>query len=196
MLGAPLLAECSSLTGKAYRVCAASMPSDEDLERAREQAKKEQDEHAQVVAKLKAAGIELPPGATKLPTPQEAASALVQQMQAAGRTPSTDEMTKAYNNARAAEIKAVQLRLSGVVDPSELDSILAEQRAEQDAEQRTKQCPNGIQVGMSEARVYACMGYPDHTNSDVSTDQLVYPGGTYVYIDRSTGRVENIQVTH
>ncbi|MGB8030336.1 MAG: hypothetical protein WCF30_11805 [Terracidiphilus sp.] len=152
--------------------------------------------NASSAAALKAAGIELPPNAARLPTPQEATLALVLQMQAVGKVPSTDEMTKAYNDARAAEVKAMQVKLGAMVDPSELASIVAEQQAEQEAEQRAKQCPNGIQVGMSEDQVHACMGFPDHTNSDLSTDQLVYPDGTYVYVNRGTGRVENIQVTH
>lgn len=64
------------------------------------------------------------------------------------------------------------------------------------AEQRDKECPHGIRRGMSRDQVYACLGVPDHTNSDLSTDQLVYPDGTYVYINRATGRVEDVQWTH
>jgi hypothetical protein len=172
------------------------MPPDEDLKQAREQTKKDQDEHAQIVARLKAAGVYLPPGATRLPTPHEAAMALTQKMQAAGKSPSTDEVMKAYNDARAAEVKAVELRMGGEVDSDELASIQALQQIGQQVEQRAKECPNGIQAGMTIDKVYACKGYPDHTNSDSSTDQLVYPDGTYVYIDRSTGRVEDMQWTH
>jgi hypothetical protein len=209
MRGAPVLPQCSNLRGKAYRVCAASTPSDEVLKQRREQAEreaqqkeeaereltKEQQEHARVVARLKAtgidlraAGIALPPNAARLPTPREAASALTLQMQAVGKTASADEMTKAYSNARAAEVKAVQLGLDWLVEDGEVASILASQQAEQ----RMKECPDGIKVGMTRDQAYACLGRPDHINSDVYTDQLVYPDGTYVYIDRSTGRVENV----
>jgi hypothetical protein len=62
--------------------------------------------------------------------------------------------------------------------------------------QRAKDCPRGIRAGMSRDQVYACLGEPDHTNSDLSTDQLVYPNDTYVYINRATGRVEDVQWTH
>ena len=195
-VGAPILPECNTLKGRAYRVCAASMPSDEDLEEGRGMARKEAEQHASAVTALKAVGINLPQGATRLPTPQEAASALNRKMQAEGKTSSADEIQKAYNNARAAEIKAVQLRLSSMVDPDELSSIFADEHAAQVAEQRAKECPYGLRIGDKESQVYACLGLPDHTNSDSRIDQLVYSNGTYVYIDRSTDRVEDIQTTH
>jgi hypothetical protein len=210
--GAPVMADCADLSGEAYRKCAAALPSDEKLEileQRRELARQQQTEqlaeqerlkgpagHAQVVATLKAAGIDLPPDAVRLPTGHEAAQALADQMRAVGKEASAEELMKASHGAEAAEVKAMQLGLGWVVDDNERATILAKQKEEQESAQRRELCPKGVQIGMTRDQVYDCLGYPDETNSDVSTDQLVYPGGTYVYIDRNTGRVENVQWTH
>ena len=53
-----------------------------------------------------------------------------------------------------------------------------------------------IRVGTPSAQVYSCFGWPNHVNSDFHTDQMVYSDGLFVYINRSTDKVENIQWTH
>lgn len=63
------------------------------------------------------------------------------------------------------------------------------------AENELKDCLTKLKKGDPASVVYKC-GAPDHTNSDLYTDQLVFPNGTLVYIDRATHTVQNVQWTH
>jgi hypothetical protein len=199
-VGAPVLPDCANRDGDAYRTCAASLPSDEILEQRRKQIEMEELKkpaaHEQLVARLKAVGIDLPPNATKLPTGHDAAQAVVDQMSAAGKTAPIEDIVKASHGAEAVELKAIQLGFDWIVNDRERATIVAKQEMEQEDQERQRLCPHGVRIGMSEDQVYACLGSPDHTNSDRSTDQLVYPGNTYVYINRATGKVEDMQWTH
>jgi hypothetical protein len=176
------------------------MPSDEILEQRRKielEELKKPDAHEQLVAKLKTLGIDLPVGEDKLPTGHDAAQAVVDQMWADGKkTAPIEDIVKASHGAEAVELKAIQLGFGWIVNDDERGTILARQKREQEESERLRLCPHGVRIGMSEDQVYDCLGAPDHTNSDKSTDQLVYPGNTFVYINRATGKVEDMQWTH
>lgn len=72
---------------------------------------------------------------------------------------------------------------------------LAEVNAQQSRLLSVRACLLALKVGSPESSVYDC-GYPDHTNSDLEIDQLVYPDDLFVYINKRTGLVENIQWSH
>jgi hypothetical protein len=57
-------------------------------------------------------------------------------------------------------------------------------------------CLHGLHIGDPVTEVAKCGISPDHTNSDLRTDQMVFWDGTAVYIDKSTHTVENVQWTH
>jgi hypothetical protein len=57
------------------------------------------------------------------------------------------------------------------------------------------ECLRRLKIGDPASKAYFC-GSPDHTNSDLHTDQLVYSEGTMVYIDKATDTVEDVQWTH
>lgn len=198
--GAPILPVCANLSGAAYRTCAAQMPSDEILDQQRQERERkrlsDQALHNELAPKLKAIGLELSADAIRLPTPPEAIDALTRQKQSEGTSPTSDEMMKAYNDAAAAEAKAVNAGLSAAVDPSDRIAIEASLAAAKRAAESKVVCPDGVKPGITRAQLYACKGYPDHTNSDFYADQLVYPDGSYVYIDRATDRVDNMQWSH
>jgi ribonuclease HII len=56
-------------------------------------------------------------------------------------------------------------------------------------------CLQNLKAGDPESKAYGC-GYPDHTNSDLHSDQLIYPDAIIVYIDKGTHTVENVQWSH
>lgn len=89
-----------------------------------------------------------------------------------------------------------------------LDEQAKEQQAEAERQAEWKQrndvyiasmkliaCLRHLEIGSPAGAVYAC-GSPDHTNSDMYVDQLVYPDGTMVYIDKKAGKVQNVQWSH
>ncbi len=204
--GAPIMPQCAYFQGEGYRLCVVRQPSDEILTQRKQEEVRIQAIHLRLDAKLEGAGVYLPSDASRLPTPQETVLAL-------GSAASTDEMTRAYNNARAREVKAVEAGLNEIVEPSEVQSIEAEQSARKkadgmqlEADKLAKQsrqqasaegsCEPAHLVGTSIEHIHYCFGQPDHINSDAYIDQLVYPNDLFVYIDRSTGMVENVQWTH
>jgi hypothetical protein len=63
------------------------------------------------------------------------------------------------------------------------------------ATQNRSDCLLNLRAGDLASKVYRC-GYPDHTNSDLHTDQLVYPNDIFVYIDKATGTVSDVQWKH
>ena len=201
--------QCAQLQGKAYQRCVLQeLHNDEDKPEKQDEERKEK-QRAQTLArlapKLKAAGITLPPNTLHLPAPDDAAMELRE-----NGSPTTDEIEKARKDARAMEVKAIKAGLTEIVWPGEVNAIMAKEQAkdeeraakklaeheEQEAQERANKCPHGVQAGMTLSMVHICLGWPDYTNSDFYSDQLVYPHGTYVYIDRRTGRVENVQWTH
>lgn len=102
-------------------------------------------------------------------TPTEAAQA------AAAKGATADEIIKVYKEAAAAQ---------GDNQVSQL-------------EKRREYCDSHPVTTESKADgVVACFGLPDHINYDLYTEQWVYGNETYVYIDRQTGKVENIQWTN
>jgi hypothetical protein len=81
----------------------------------------------------------------------------------------------------------------------QLAQLKAEEQA-QLARQKAKiyemsECLLRLKIGDAASKAYFC-GSPDHTNSDLHTDQLVYSEGTMVYIDKATDTVEDVQWTH
>jgi hypothetical protein len=58
---------------------------------------------------------------------------------------------------------------------------------------KQRDCLTNLHAGDSSSKVRACGGAPDHTNSDLTTDQLVFANGVIVYIDKATDKVENVQ---
>lgn len=199
---APLMPQCAGRQGEDYRLCVARLPSDQILAQRKQQQEEAEAIHVRLGARLKDAGINLPSDALMLPTSRDAVLAL-------GPTASADDMMRAYYDARAEEAKAVQSGLSEIVDPDDARSIKAEQEAKRRGDELEKSakksaataraegsCLRSQLFGTSQGHVYACLGQPDSTNSDLYTDQLVYPDGTLVYIDRRTGLVENVQWTH
>jgi hypothetical protein len=132
-----------------------------------------------------------------LPAPNQAAIKAQAEAAANGRVATSDEMAAAYRDAAEAEERAVRSGNTALVDPARLETIRAAISAEDKATENAKataNCPQ-IEAGSSEILVYRCMGRPDHVNSDLYVDQLVYKDGTFVYIDRKTSRVENVQWT-
>lgn len=72
-------------------------------------------------------------------------------------------------------------------------SNLAEIAAEE-ATRKERDCLTNLKVGDSISSVNIC-GAPDHTNSDLYSDQMVYPGGIIVYVSKVTNAVEDVQWT-
>lgn len=63
------------------------------------------------------------------------------------------------------------------------------------ATQYLHDCLTSLKEGDPASKVYRC-GYPDNTNSDLHSNQLVYPDDTFVYIDKATNTVSNVQWSH
>lgn len=61
--------------------------------------------------------------------------------------------------------------------------------------QQEEDCLTHLKVGDARSKVTAC-GTPDHVNSDLYSDQMVYPDGIMVYVNKASDGVENVQWTH
>lgn len=85
----------------------------------------------------------------------------------------------------AADKAAYQARVA-----SNLAEIAAEEAA-----QKEKDCLQHLKAGDDRSKVETC-GTPDHINSDLYGDQMVYSDGTIVYVNKASNAVENVQWTH
>ena len=134
-----------------------------------------------------------PPSTELLQTPSDAAKDATLKANKEGRIISYTEMKQAYDKALAAEIKAYKEGQLERIKPSELSAVYSAIQQATEAAKKSK-CDGPIGIGSSESQVYYCMGTPLHTNSSLQGgDQLVYSGGTYVYIDAQTRLVVDIQ---
>ena len=75
----------------------------------------------------------------------------------------------------------------------EADANTAKAIAMLKATQNRRDCLLDLKAGDPASKVYQ-FGYPDHTNSDLHSDQLVYPDDdVFVYIDKATDTVSDVQ---
>lgn len=94
--------------------------------------------------------------------------------------PSTATEWVAYVNS-INDAAAAQLNLAGAQEQMKAEQLST--------------CLHNLHIGEAGQHAYTC-GSPDHTNADLRGDQLVYPDGTLVYIDKQTNTVVDVQWTH
>lgn len=107
----------------------------------------------------------------------------------------TDKDWKDYADKYVqAEDKAAEQRkqAADAERKKEGDANTAKAIAMLNATQNLHDCLRNLKAGDSASKVYHC-GYPDHTNSDLHSDQLVYSDDVYVYIDKATNTVSDVQ---
>jgi hypothetical protein len=89
-------------------------------------------------------------------------------------------------------------RFEKLADKASYEARVASNLAEiaaQEAARKETECLTNLKAGDGLSQVNAC-GAPDHINSDLYGDQMVYPDGVIVYINKATNHVENVQWTH
>jgi hypothetical protein len=209
------LPQCVYATGnEGYRLCVVKLPSDDVLaerkreaeqtpaeaEAARKKAREAEARareaeaeavHKRLSEKLKAAGIVLPAGMSRLPTPNEAERKVIWDPLGQVRDYTSDDLRKASGDAEEAERRAINAGLGEIVFPEEerrIESIQdAAERAERYAEQHPTltlaECRIHLRLGMSSDQVIDNCGNPlQHFYRPQGGDVLVYPGGAVLIV--------------
>lgn len=102
------------------------------------------------------------------------------------------DYTDKVGQAQAKEIERQQ-QAEAQQQKKDADANTAKAIAMLKATQNLHQCLRDLHEGDPAAKVYRC-GYPNHTNSDFHSDQLVYSDpDVYVYIDKATNTVSDVQ---
>lgn len=216
--GAPRLPECAQATGNdGYRMCAVRQPSDEILAEQRREMEQEpalaeaarkrladkedarrkklaadaEDVHKRLSEKLKAAGIVLPAGMSRLPTPTEVQRDCVLDPKTSEQDFNWDRCKKASREADETERRAINAGLGEIVFPDEVRRIQSIQDLAERAESYTKQHPTltlaecriHLRLGMSADQVFDNCGKPlQHFQRQQGGDILVYSGGAILIV--------------
>jgi len=140
--------------------------------------------HKKLAEKLKAAGIVLPDGMSRLPNP------FVVRARMFFQTKNSDDVEKAFRDAQDVEERAMKAGLDEIVEPSEQQRLRGEP-TEMDEEllgHHTQKgptmadCHASVSVGMPASELTKHCPEPQRTRQDMYRDWLYYPDGTIITI--------------